>query len=160
MFLKSHTDVAVRFVVVRDVLVRCPTGWLGEAALDTKQHAEQLLVDVGLDALLGMGRSGQRVHVDVGEAISTDRLASLPIRLRVEEGGRVVRSLDGSLDAAWLGSDRTHLALSAQYDLPVAMFEGYLDRALLHRVAESASQRFVETAAQHFVETAAHRPRR
>lgn len=144
MFLKSHTEVPVQFVVVRDALVECPNSWLAEVALATKQHAEQLLVDVGLAFM--MGGKGQLVHVQVGDAIATDRLASLPLGLRVEEDGRVVRSLDGSLDAAWLGAGRTHLALSAQYELPVAMFEGYLDRALLHRVAESVSQRFVETA--------------
>ena len=146
MFLKSHTEVPLQFAVVRDAMVRCPTSWLAEVALDTKLHAERLLVEVGLEML--MGKAGQQVRVEVGEAISTDRLASLPIRLRVEEGGRVVRSLDGSLDAAWLGEGRTHLALSAQYELPVALFEGYLDRALLHRVAESATQRFVQTAAR------------
>ena len=146
MFLKSHTDVPVRFAVVRDGMTGCPAGWLTEVAVDTKQHAELLLREVGLAALLG--GTDQQVHVEIGDVISTDRLASLRLHLRVEEGGRVVRSLDGSLDAAWLGPDRTHLALSAQYELPVAMLEGHVDRALVHRVAESASRRFLETAAR------------
>lgn len=145
MFLKSHTELAVEFDAVRHVLVECPVPVLAAAALEVQPYGERLLEEVGLRSIIG---TAGRPSVHVGDAIANDRMASLPFHLRVEENGTVIRSLEGSLDAAWLGAGRTHLALSAQYEVPVAAMGSIVDRALLHRVVEAATQRFVESAAR------------
>jgi hypothetical protein len=150
MFLKSHTELAVEFDVVRHVLVECPGPVLAAAALEVQPYGERLLDEVGLRTLLGTPASRPFVHV--GDAIANERMASLPFQLRVEENGTLLRSLEGSVDAAWLGPGRTHLALSAQYEVPVAAVGSIVDRALLHRVVEAATQRFVESAARHLVD--------
>src|SRR5258708_5978504 len=80
--------------------------------------------------------------------MTTDRVVLLPLRLRVIDRERLFPSLEGSLDAAWLGPGRTHLALTANYEPPLGVVGRAVDRALLHRVAEAVAQRFLEAAAR------------
>ena len=81
----------------------------------------------------------------------TDRVVLLPLRLGVEVGARLFPSLEGTLEAAWLGSGRTHLALTATYEPPFGVLGRTVDRALLHRVAEAVAQRFLEAVARELV---------
>lgn len=79
---------------------------------------------------------------------TTDRVALLPLRTRVEDHERLFPALDGTLDAAWLGPGRAHLALNAQCEPPFGLIGRIVDRTLLHRVAEVVAQRFLARAAQ------------
>src|SRR5258708_37996458 len=79
--------------------------------------------------------------------MTTDRVVLLPLRLRVIDRERLFPSLEGSLDAAWLGPGRTHLALTANYEPPLGVVGRAVDRALLHRVAEAVAQRVLGAAA-------------
>jgi len=77
-----------------------------------------------------------------------DRVVLLPLDLRVEKHEQLFPSLEGSLDAAWLGAGRTHLALTVRYEPPFGVVGKAVDRALLHRVAEAVAQRFLEAVAR------------
>jgi len=146
MFLKSHTELPVGFAMVCVGLARCPASTLVEVASDVQRRGRRMLVETGLGQFArGFDAPPQ---IEVGQHRSTDRIASLPFRLWAERGGRTLWELECSLDAAWLGPDRTYLALSGQYELPFAVLEGTVDRALVHRVAETGAQRFVEATAQ------------
>lgn len=144
MILKSHTELSVGFSVVRCELLRCQPDTIVEVAADVQRHGRRILLDVGLGALAD--RLGQRPHIEVGRHRSGRRTASLPFRLWGEEEGRPAWTLESSLDAAWLGPDRTYLALSCQYEVPMSVAGMQLDRALVHRVAEMGAQTFVEIA--------------
>jgi hypothetical protein len=146
MFLKSVTELAVDFDEVRAAMLRPPRRWLDGLADVAGDESDRLLVDVGL-AVRGRELS-RRARLEVGEAVTTDRVVSLPLRMHVEEKERLFPTLDGSLDAAWLGPGRTHLALLAQYEPPFGVVGRAADRALLHRVTEAVTQRFLEAVAR------------
>lgn len=146
MFLKSYTELPVSFDEVRTAMLRHPHRWLSGLADAAERDGDRLLVEVGLE-VGGRGLS-HAAWLEVGVPITTDRIVSLPIRLHTEGHERLFPSLEGSLDAAWLGSGRTHLALTAQYDPPFGILGQAIDRALLHRVAEAVGRRFLESAAE------------
>ena len=148
MFLKSVTELTVDFADVRAAMLSEPRAWLDGLAGAAGAEGDRLLVDVGL-AVRGHDIS-RRAMLEVGEPMTTDRVALLPLRLRVEDHQRLFPSLEGSLDAAWLGPGRTHLALTATYDPPLGVVGRAVDRALLHRVAEAVAQRFLEAIAGEF----------
>jgi hypothetical protein len=81
----------------------------------------------------------------------------LPMRLRARDHRRLFPTLECSLDAAWLGPGRTYLALSAIYEPPLGLVGRAVDRTLLHRVAETAVQRFLVAVARE-LSTRADRP--
>ena len=146
MFVKSVTEVDVDFEDVRAAMLSDPRAWLANIAATAGEDSDRLLVDVGLQVA---GREvSRRAGLDVGEPMTADRVVLLPLRLRIEEHERLFPSLDGSLDAAWLGPGRTHLALTAGYEPPFGVVGRAVDRALLHRVAEAVAQRFLEAAAR------------
>jgi hypothetical protein len=145
MFLKSVTELAVDFDDVRAAMLRRPRGWLAGPAAAAEDDGNRLLVDVGLQ--VGGHEISRRATLEVGEPMLTDRVVLLPLRLRVEDHQRLFPSLEGSLDAAWLGPGHTHLALTASYEPPFGVVGRAVDRALLHRVAEAVAQRFLEAVA-------------
>lgn len=149
MFLKSVTELAVDFEDVRVAIFREPRRWLIGLAAEAGDQGDRLLVDVGLE--VGGHEVSRRARLEVGDPMSTDRVASLPLRLRVEDHERLFPSLEGTLDAAWLGPGHTHLALSASYDPPFGVLGRAVDRTLLHRVAEAVAQRFLEAIARELV---------
>lgn len=142
MFMKSVTEVDVGFDEVCTAMQRDPRGWLARLAAAAEDDGDRLLVDVGLQ--VGGHEVSRRAGLEVGEPMTADRVLLLPLRLRVEEHERLFQSLEGSIDAAWLGPGRTHLALTANYEPPFGVVGRAVDRALLHRVAEAVAQRFLE----------------
>jgi hypothetical protein len=145
VFLKSVTELAVDFDDVRAAMLRRPRGWLAGPAAAAEDDGDRLLVEVGLQ--VGGREIGPYATLEVGEPMLTDRVVLLPLRLRVEDHQRLFPSLEGSLDAAWLGPGRTHLALTATYEPPFGVVGQAVDRTLLHRVAEAVAQRFLEAVA-------------
>ena len=60
----------------------------------------------------------------------------------------VFPSLEGDLEVAALGPDRTQLAMSARYRPPLGGVGRAIDRTLLHRVAEATVKDFVHRVRQ------------
>ena len=145
MFVKSVTEVDVDFEDVRAAMLNDPRAWLANIAATAGEDGDRLLVGVGLQ--VAGHEVSRRAELEVGEPITSDRVVLLPVRLRVEEYERLFPSLEGSLDAAWLGPGRTYLALTANYEPPFGIVGRAVDRALLHRVAEAVAQRFLEAVA-------------
>jgi hypothetical protein len=145
MFLKSITELAVDFEDVQAVMLRDPQEWLAGLAAKARDHGDLLVVNVGLEV------AGQQVgggaQVEIGEPMTSQRVLMLPLRLRARDHRGLFPTLEGSLDAAWLGRHRTYLASSFQYEPPLGLVGRAVDRALLHRVAEAVAQRFLESVA-------------
>jgi hypothetical protein len=147
MFLKSHVELALDFEAVRAAMLRRPAAWLDGLAQAAERDRAELLAACRLEA-------GAPCHprLDVGQPISTDRVASLPLRFQGADPPAALCALEGSLDAAWLGAGRTHLELLAQYPASAGLPLPPADRALLHRVAETVASRFVRTVARRLAE--------
>ncbi len=145
MFLKTYVEVAKPFHEVQQVLLDDVEGWLPDLAQETGQEGERMLADVGL--AVGRRRLRRPAQLLVGSAQVSERLASLPIRLRMTRSDGLFPSFDGSLEAAWLGRGRTQLVLEAQYEPPLGLVGRALDRAMLHRVAEMAAHGLLEAVA-------------
>jgi hypothetical protein len=146
MFLKSYTELPVSFEDVRAAILRRSRPWLDGLVDVASQDGERMLVEVGLE--VGGRAVARSAWLEVGEPLTTDRTASLPLHMRLQDHERLFPSLEGCLDAAWLGPGRTHLALTVQYDPPLGILGRSIDRALLHRVAEAVARHFLETVAQ------------
>jgi len=155
MFVKSYTALLVEFEALREVLLGCARTWLGAVAHEAERHGEQLLVEVGLQPRTTLLMPAR---LELGEVASTERTTSLAVRLVVDGAGRLLPSLDGSLDAAWLGAGRSHLALSVRYEPAGGELDQVVDRALLHRVVEAVALRFVEGAAARLQDRDTRRP--
>ena len=71
-------------------------------------------------------------------------LTFMPIKWRsaTEEG--LFPKLEGALEVATLGSARTQLAFSANYEPPLGLIGRIADRALFHRVAEATVNDFLK----------------
>lgn len=146
MFVKSVTEVDDDFDEVRAAMLSDPRGWLASLAAVAEDDGDRLLVDVGLQ--VGGHEASRRAGLEVGEPLTADRVVLLPLCLRVEQHKRLFPSLEGSLDAAWLGHGRTHLALTTNYEPPFGVVGQAVDRTPLHRVAEAVGQRFLEAVAR------------
>jgi hypothetical protein len=153
MLLKSVTELAADFGDVRAAMLVHPRVWLERLAAAAADEGDRLLVEVRLE--VGGRRPGSGARLEVGTPMTTDRVALLPLRLGVDDQRRLFPSLEGSLDAAWLGPGRTHLALTAIYEPPLDVLVRAADRVLLHRVAEAVAQHFLEGVARELVARAA-----
>jgi len=145
MFLKSVTELAVDFQDVRAALVGDPREWLDGLAAEAGEDGERLVVNVGLE--VAGHQVGGQARLEAGEPVGGGRVLMLPLRLHAPDHRRLFPTLEGSLDAAWLGPGRTHLALSLTYEPPLGLVGRAVDRALLHRVAETVAQRFLQAVA-------------
>jgi hypothetical protein len=145
MFLKSITDLSAEFREVSAAMRGDPRDWLAGMAAAAGEQGDQLVVEVGLE--VAGHRVGRRAGLEVGEAFAADRVTMLPVRLRAQDHQRLFPTLEGTLDAAWLGPGRTYLALSLTYEPPLGVLGRSVDQALLHRVAEAVCQRLLHAVA-------------
>jgi hypothetical protein len=158
MFLKSVTELAVDYQDVRAAMLLDPRDWLTGLAAEASDEGDRLVVNVGLE--VAGQQVGHRAHLEVGEPLISDRVLMLPLRLRATDHRRLFPTLEGSLDAAWLGPGRTYLAFSVQYEPPLGLVGRAVDRALLHRVAETVAQRFLQSVAHELSGNGQVRPHR
>jgi hypothetical protein len=159
MFLKTVTELAADFHDVRSALLRDPRGWLAGLGAEAGEEGDRLVVQVGLE-VAGRQVAGS-AELEVGEPMTTGRVVMLPVRLRARDHRRLFPTMEGSLDIAWLGQNRTYLSLGLTYEPPLGVVGRTADRALLHRVAETVAQRFLQAVANELtVRAAATRSRR
>lgn len=146
MFLKTVTELAADFHDVRAAMVYDPRSWLTGLAGEAGEEGDRLVMNVGLE--VAGQQVGGHAQLEVGDPVTTHHVVMLPLRLRAPDHRRMFPTMEGSLDAAWLGRDRTYLALSLTYDPPLGVVGRAMDRALLHRVAETVAQRFLQAVAR------------
>ena len=68
----------------------------------------------------------------------------LPLEWRPVLARNLLPKLEGDLEVASLGPNRTQVSLSARYRPPLGVVGQAVDRALLHRVAEATVKDFVD----------------
>ena len=142
MFLRTYVVVARRFAEVEAEMATGAENWLPDMAKDANGDGEKLLSELGFD--LGKRRIGSRIKVEIGAPKTTAGLMFLPIRWRSATEAGLFPTLEGELEVAALGSARTQLGLSANYEPPLGLMGKIADRALFHRVAEVTVKDFLE----------------
>lgn len=149
MFLKCYVEVPLPYAQVRERMASQPGTWLGNLTDAAQRDGDRLLVEVGLTA--AGHRLRRSASLETGSMRSDERVALLPVRLSIDDGNRLFPTMEGTLDAAWLGDRRSQLALALRYSPPLGLVGQAVDRALLHRVTETVMRSFLEAAAARLV---------
>jgi hypothetical protein len=134
MFLRAHVVVARPVEQVEVAMVAGARNWIPDIATEANGNGQKLLSELGFR--VGKRRIRRRIKLDIGAARVASGLIYMPIRWRAASQAGIFPTLDGELEIADLGIDRTQLALSASYEPPLGFIGQLADRALLHRVAE------------------------
>jgi hypothetical protein len=142
VFLRSYVVVARRFAEVEAEIATGAENWLPDMAMDANGDGEKLLSELGFD--LGKRPIGRRIKVEIGAPKTTAGLMFLPIRWRAATEAGLFPTLEGQLEVAALGSARTQIGLSANYEPPLGLLGKIADRALFHRVAEVTINDFLK----------------
>ncbi len=147
VFLRDFVDVDQPRQLVSE---RLSTGqsWFGRLASAAGDDTESHLVRLGLTALGGLDLVTREVRVRMGTPTSLEEGVVVP--LRWEDGRRpnLFPVLDGNLEVASVGPNQSRLILDATYRPPFDGVGRALDRALLHRVAESTVRSFLRKVAE------------
>jgi len=145
MFLKTYLELPLPFLDAHRAMVQASCDWSRRLPDVIQKEADRLLLDV--DAGGDGGRPGpSAVEFHVGSNEVTPRTATLAVGIDLDGYAGLPTSLTGSLDAAWLGPDRTQLSLSVLYEPPDHVVGGVADRALLHRMVETLARALLEAA--------------
>jgi hypothetical protein len=142
VFLRAYVVVARRFEEVGAQIAKGAGNWLPDMANDATGDGEKLLSELGFD--LGKRRVARRIKVEIGAPKASAGLIFMPIRWRAATEAGLFPTLDGELEIASIGSARTQLGLSANYEPPLGVLGKIADRALFHRVAEVTVKDFLE----------------
>jgi hypothetical protein len=142
VFLRAYVDVALPIAEVEAQMAAGVENWMPELAKGANGDGEKLLSELGFN--LGQRRIGRRIKVEIGEPKATAGLMFLPIRWQSATDAGLFPTLEGVLEVAALGTARTQLGLSANYDPPMGLIGKIADRALFHRVAEVTVKDFLE----------------
>ncbi len=147
IFLRDFVDVDQPQELVSE---RLSTGqsWLGRLAGAAGDDTESYLVRLGLTALGDLDLVTREVRVRMGTPTSLEE--GVVVALRWEDARRpnLFPVLDGNLEVAPVGPNQSRLILHAAYRPPFDGVGRALDRALLHRVAESTVRSFLRKVAE------------
>jgi hypothetical protein len=145
MFVRYFAELPMPAPEVERVLLRNAVEWIPGLAIDAGDRGARLSADVGI------GPEGHRVtktvSIEVGDATRLGEKTVLPLTWRADGAEALFPVMEGDLEVAPLGPNRTHLAMSARYRPPLGTVGRAIDRALMHRVAEATIKDFVDRVA-------------
>ena len=143
--------VARPFEEVGAQIAKGAGNWLPDMANDANGGGEKLLSELGFD--LGKRRVGRHIKVEIGAPKASAGLIFMPIRWRAATEAGLFPTLEGELEVAAIGSARTQVGLSANYEPPLGVLGKIADRTLFHRVAEVTVKDFLERIGQRLDQT-------
>jgi hypothetical protein len=158
MFLRYFVELDLPAARAEAALLDSPTAWLPALADGAVERAEPLLAQVGVgqDSL----RVARRVTVRLGQPVRFPSKLALPMSW--EPSGWLLPKLDGELELGPLGTKRTQLALSGNYQPPLGTVGRTANRIALHRIAEATIKDFLDRVAAKLLSPAttsnAHQP--
>jgi len=146
MFICYFAVLPLPAARVASALLRHPSDWVPDLAMDADEHGDRLLAEVGFgpEEL----RLGKVVSIEVGEPVQLGEKTALPMSWRATGPQGLFPVLDGDLEVAPLGTSSTQLGLSAQYAPPLGPLGRAIDRAVLHRIAEATVKDFLDRVAR------------
>ena len=149
MLIRYFTDLPCSVAEAERALLASPETWVPHVARDADLGARALLANVGIGPA-GV-RIEKRVMVEVGEPFRLSSKTLVPLSWHAAGPEGFFPVLEGHLEICLLGQRRTQLVLSASYKPPFGPIGAALDRAFLHRVAESTIKHFVDGLAERIV---------
>jgi hypothetical protein len=140
IFLEDFIDVSLPLEAIRG---RCGRhgGWLTALASAALEEGEVLRLQIGPE--WAGGRVTRQVEVTVGQTRDRGASCVVPLTWKATGLAGLFPVLDGDLELAPLGSNSCRLTLSATYVPPLGEVGRVLDRAVLHRVAQSTVRSFL-----------------
>jgi hypothetical protein len=144
VFVRSFLEIDHPYAEVRGALLHDVGSWLPGLADSAGASGEARMADVGFGRAMRLDRT---VTVELGTPIQDEGRTLVPIRWRPESREALFPALEGEIEAAPVGADRTQLSMTARYTPPFGLLGRVADRALLHRVAEATVKDFVDNVA-------------
>lgn len=144
IFIMDYVDVPLPLEIVRGRFVRTEK-WLTDLASAAENDGEALRLRIG-PTWVG-GRVTREVEVILGPMRERGEARVIPIDWRAIGLVSMFPVLSGDLELASLGSNDCRLTLAASYHPPLGDLGRALDRALLHRVAQSTVRSFLARVA-------------
>lgn len=156
MFVHFSTNIQRPYDEVEKGFVSAPTAWLPAMVESAYESGD------GIRAKVGIGKANKltkEVIVRVGDTMTDRRRTVLPIRVEAAGATALFPQLDADLEITPFDSDTTQLVLKGSYRPPLGAAGAVLDRALLHRVAESVVENFLERVAVRIGDRTSHQLR-
>jgi hypothetical protein len=144
MFVRYFIELAAPFPDVACELTNDPSSWLPGLAGHARAEGERRMAEVGFGRAVRLERE---VAVEVGVPAGIEGKRLLPIRWH-PTGAALLPALDGELEVAPVGAERTQLSMMATYTPPFGLLGRVADRALMHRIAEATIKDFVDRVAE------------
>ncbi|MGH2655537.1 MAG: hypothetical protein ACRDIZ_02360 [Actinomycetota bacterium] len=119
---------------------------LPEAAAVAYRQGEEIR------ARLSGGGLAKTVRLELGTPLDSGGQVTIPLLWEATGTPSLFPRMEADLTLAAMGPDRCHLAFRGSYHPPLGQLGQALDRALLHRIAESSVKGFVDRLAEAIVE--------
>ena len=145
VFIRYYVELAHPKSDLERSLLQAPSSWLPNLAETADMSGQRLLTEVGFP--LDGHRIVKRISIALGDPIRSPARSWIPISWEACGPRGLFPVLDGELELATLGAERTQLAFSARYRPPLGLIGRTVDRALLSRVAEATIKDFVDRIA-------------
>ncbi len=146
MFIRYYVELAHPMPHLERLLFQAPSSWLPNLAESADERGQRLLTEVGFP--VDGHRIAKRVSITIGDPVRSSARTWIPISWQATGPSGLFPVLDGDLEIATLGAERTQLAFSARYRPPLGLIGRTVDRALLSRVAEATIKDFVDRIAE------------
>jgi hypothetical protein len=146
VFIRYYVELAHPMPNLERSLLQAPSSWLPDLAESADMRSQRLLSEVGFP--IDGHRLVKRVSITVGDPVRSSTRTWIPISWQATGPSGLFPLLDGELEIASLGAERTQLAFSARYRPPLGLIGRTVDRALLSRVAEATIKDFVDRIAE------------
>ncbi|HEY8736946.1 MAG TPA: hypothetical protein VIO62_07865 [Candidatus Dormibacteraeota bacterium] len=146
MFIRYYVELAHPMPNLERSLLQAPSSWLPNLAENADVRGQWLLTEVGFP--MDGHRIVKRISIGLGDPVRSSARTWIPISWQATGPSGLFPVLDGDLELATLGAERTQLAFSARYRPPLGLIGRMVDRALLSRVAEATIKDFVDRIAE------------
>jgi len=143
--LDDSVDVSRSFEAVRERFAS-EEAWFAPLANAAEEECEALYVRIGPS--WASGRVVREVRMTLGTPSDRGVTLVVPISWQSSELPGLFPVLEGEVELFALGPDRCRISLFVSYVPPFGQLGGYLDRALLHRVAQSTLRSFLVRLAE------------
>lgn len=142
MLIRYYVDVHRSLEQVEEMLAVSRDD-LGAWASAAYRDGEQIRGRIGF----GPGPLSKTVEIEVGEPMHGTETITYPVVWQVSGSAAIFPSMDAEIVIAPLGPGRTHITFQGRYEPPLDAVGRLIDRAAMHRVAESTVRNLMERLA-------------
>lgn len=139
MFVRYFVELALSMQQAEGALFQAPSAWIPGLAVEAESRSAALVRE------LDFGPISKRVRIEVGEPIRFPTHTALPMTWRSDDA--LFPVFEADIELAELLPERTQLSISARYEPPLGPVGKVIDRAWLHRIAETTMKDFLDRAA-------------